>query len=119
GISLTKIRLSSRLGTRGKLGLWPLLMTIFFCVSGGPFGLEPVVQSGRGMALMLILIVPIIWALPVALLSAELGSAIPEEGGYYEWVKQGVGPRAGFWCAWLTFLYTCVDVAIYPRLFVG
>src|SRR5579883_339963 len=104
---------------RGKLGLIPLVMTIFFCVSGGPYGLEPVVQSGRGMALLLILVVPLLWALPIALLSAELGSAIPEEGGYYEWVKQGVGPRAGFWCAWLTYLYSCVDVAIYPRLFVG
>ncbi len=93
-------------------------MTIFFCVSGGPYGLETVVQSGRGMALVLIVLVGIIWALPIALLSAELGSAIPEEGGYYEWVKRGVGPRAGFACAWLTYLYSCVDVAIYPVLFV-
>src|SRR5581483_10582830 len=113
-------RAEAELGRRAsKLGLWPLVMTIFFCVSGGSYGLEPIVQSGRGMALLLILIVPIVWALPVALLSAELGSAIPAEGGYYEWVKRGVGPRAGFWCAWLTYLYSCVDVAIYPRLFVG
>jgi amino acid transporter len=101
------------------MGLWPLVMTIFFCVSGGPHGLEPIVQSGKGMALLLIVVVPFIWALPIALMSAELGSAIPEEGGYYEWAKQAVGPRAGFWCAWLTYLYSCVDVAIYPRLFVG
>jgi amino acid transporter len=118
-LSKHNLQFLSHIGKKGKLGLWPLVMTIFFCVSGGPYGLETVVQSGHGMALLLILIVPIIWALPVALLSAELGSAIPEEGGYYEWVKRGVGPRAGFWCAWLTFLYTCVDVAIYPRLFVG
>ncbi len=93
-------------------------MTIFFCVSGGPYGLESVVQSGHGMALILIAVVPFIWVLPIALMSAELGSAIPEEGGYYEWVKRGVGPRAGFACAWLTYLYSCVDVAIYPVLFV-
>jgi amino acid transporter len=107
-----------KIGEKKKLALWPLVMTIFFCVSGGPYGLETVVQSGRGMALALIVIVGIIWALPIALLSAELGSAIPEEGGYYEWVKRGVGPRAGFSCAWLTYLYSCVDVAIYPVLFV-
>jgi len=104
--------------SKRKLGLWPLVMTIFFCVSGGPYGLETVVQSGRGMALILIVGVAIIWALPIALLSAELGSAIPEEGGYYEWVKRGIGPRAGFACGWLTYLYSCVDVAIYPVLFV-
>lgn len=102
-----------------KLGFAPLVMTIFFCVSGGPYGLEPIVQSGRGMALLLIVLVPLVWALPIALMSAELGAAIPEEGGYYEWVKRGIGPRAGFWCAWLTYLYSCVDVAIYPRLFVS
>ncbi len=106
-----------RLGAT-KLGLWPLVMTIFFCVSGGPYGLETIAQSGRGMALLLIVGVAVVWALPIALLSAELGSAIPEEGGYYEWVKRGVGPRAGFACAWLTYLYSCVDVAIYPVLFV-
>ena len=107
-----------RLRADRKLGLWPLVMTIFFCVSGGPYGLESVVQSGHGMALILIAVVPFIWALPIALMSAELGAAIPEEGGYYEWVKRGVGPRAGFACAWLTYLYSCVDVAIYPVLFV-
>jgi amino acid transporter len=110
--------LNHKIGGKGKLALWPLVMTIFFCVSGGPYGLETVVQSGRGMALVLIVVVAIVWALPIALLSAELGSAIPEEGGYYEWVKRGVGPRAGFSCAWLTYLYSCVDVAIYPVLFV-
>jgi amino acid transporter len=104
--------------SRGMLGLWPLVMTIFFCVSGGPYGLETVVQSGRGMAIILIVVVAVVWAMPIALLSAELGSAIPEEGGYYEWVKRGIGPRAGFSCAWLTYLYSCVDVAIYPVLFV-
>jgi amino acid transporter len=109
----------SRIGSKGKLALWPLVMTIFFCVSGGPYGLETVVQSGRGVALLLILLVPLVWAAPIAMMSAELGSAIPEEGGYYQWVRQGIGPRAGFWCAWLTYLYSCVDVAIYPRLFVG
>ena len=106
-----------RIGSKGKLSLWPLVMTIFFCVSGGPYGLETVVQSGHGMALILIVVIGIIWAMPIALLSAELGSAIPEEGGYYEWVKRGIGPRTGFACAWLTYLYSCVDVAIYPVLF--
>ena len=111
-------RYASRMA-RSAVGLWPLVMTIFFCVSGGPYGLETVVQSGHGMALVLIVVVAIFWGLPIALLSAELGSAIPEEGGYYEWVKRGVGARAGFTCAWLTYLYSCVDVAIYPVLFVS
>lgn len=106
-------------GGRKKLGLLPLVMTIFFCVSGGPHGLEPIVQSGHGMAIVLILVVPFIWAIPIALMSAELGSMMPEEGGYYEWVKHGIGPKSAFFCAWFTYLYSCVDVAIYPVLFIS
>jgi amino acid transporter len=104
---------------RKKLGLIPLVMTIFFCVSGGPHGLEPIVQSGHGMAILLILVVPFIWAIPIALMSAELGSMMPEEGGYYEWVKHGIGKKSAFFCAWFTYLYSCVDVAIYPVLFIS
>ena len=34
-----------------KLTLWPLVMAVFFCVSGGPYGLEPVMQSGIGLGI--------------------------------------------------------------------
>jgi len=99
--------------------LWPLAFTIFFVVSGGPYGLEEVMKGGIGIGLLLILLMPLIWALPVALLTAELTSAIPEEGGYYIWVKRAMGPFAGFLCGWWTWTYSWVDTAIYPVLFVG
>ena len=96
-----------------------LTMTIFFSVSGGPYGLEPLMnESGAFIGLMLIIIIPIVWALPVALLTAELSSTMPGEGGYYIWVKRALGPMAGFFCAWLTYFYTWIDTAIYPVLFV-
>ena len=48
---------------------------------------------------------------------AELGTAMPVEGGFYQWVKVGLGPfwgyMEGFW-SWET---TWVDMAIYPVLF--
>ena len=90
---------------------------IYFCVSGGPFGLEELMQSGTGMAILLIVITPFLWAMPAALMTAELAAAIPKEGGYYHWVKRAMGPFAGFQCAWWTWLYSWVDVAIYPVLF--
>ena len=103
----------------GKLTLWPLAMAIYFAVSGGPHGLEEVMQSGPGMGLLLILVTPIIWALPAALMTAELASAIPAEGGYYVWTKRAMGPMVGFLCGWWTWLYSWVDASIYPVLFAG
>jgi len=93
-------------------------MTIFFCVSGGPYGLEPLVgSSGVFMALALLVITTIVWAAPSALMTAELAAAIPEEGGYTVWVKRALGPFPGFLCGWWTWVYSWVDVAIYPVLF--
>lgn len=101
------------------LALWPLVLVFFFDVSGGPYGLEELMQSGPGMAILLILVTPIIWATPAALMTAELASAIPAEGGYYVWVKRAMGPFWSFVCAWWTWVYSWVDVAIYPVLFAA
>lgn len=96
----------------------PLALATFCLVSGGPHGLEPVLgESGIALGIILILIAPIIWALPISLMTAELSSAIPEEGGYYVWVTRALGPAPGFMCAWLSWLYSIVDAALYPLLF--
>lgn len=105
---------------RGQLRFWPLVMVFFFTVSGGPFGLEEAVrESGGAGALLLIAIVPIAWALPIALMSCELTSAIPAEGGFYVWVKRALGPFWGFQCAWWTWLTSFAEVAIYAHLSAG
>jgi amino acid transporter len=91
---------------------------MFCLVSGGPYGLEPVIgNAGIQLGLILIVLMPLIWAVPTALMTAELSAAIPEEGGYYVWVKRALGPFAGFQCAWLSWLYSIVDSALYPLLF--
>lgn len=103
---------------RNQVSLWPLVMAIFFCVAGGPFGLESLVQeSGPTIAVILIVVTPIFWGAPVALMTAELASALPSEGGYYVWVERAFGPFFGFQCAWWTWIYSWIDVAIYPVQF--
>jgi amino acid transporter len=52
-------------------------------------------------------------------MAAELTALSPTEGGFYFWVKDALGPFAGFAEAYLTILYTAVDTAIYPVLFVS
>jgi amino acid transporter len=96
-----------------------LICVIFFTVAGGPYGLEPLVGSlDAGWAIALILVVPLLWSLPIAWMVSELSSAIPEEGGYYVWVRRGLGEYWGFQEGWWTLCYTAVDMALYPVLFV-
>ena len=43
---------------------------------------------------------------------------MPVTGGYYQWVKRALGLRWAWYEGWWTWLYTFVDLAIYPVLFV-
>ena len=96
-----------------------LTAVMFFGVSGGPYGLESLIALAGGRnALLLVLFTPLIWAVPVILMVLELNSMMPRNGGYYHWVKSGLGPMWGFFEGWWTWLYMFVDLAIYPVLFV-
>jgi amino acid transporter len=102
-----------------KMGLGAVIGIIFFSVSGGPYGLEDTIgESGAGLGLLLIIVTPIIWSLPTALMVAELATMMPVQGGYYQWVKTALGPFWGFMVAWWAWVASWVDLAIYPVLFV-
>jgi amino acid transporter len=96
-----------------------LIAVIFFTVSGGPYGLEPLLSyAGQHGALLVLLITPLLWDIPAIFTVLELNSMMPVTGGYYKWVKYALGTRWGFYEGWWTWLYTFVDLAIYPVLFV-
>jgi amino acid transporter len=102
------------------MGLLSLVCVMYLVVSGGAYGLEDAVRiAGPRLTLLLCLVVPITLSLPTALMAAELTALMPVEGGFYFWVKDALGPFAGFAEAYLTILYTAVDTAIYPVLFVA
>lgn len=102
---------------RRELTLLPLFGLIYFTVSGGSFGIEPLVGwSGPGLALLLIVITPLVFSLPNMLMVRELNSMMPVEGGYYHWIKQAFGPFSGFMAGWMNWIMSFVDVAIYPVL---
>jgi amino acid transporter len=103
-----------------RLGIAGLVALMYLIVSGGPYGIEDCVRiAGPRLTLLLCAIVPLTLSLPTALMAAELTALIPDEGGFYLWVKQALGPFAGFLEAYLTVLYTAVDMAIYPVLFAS
>ena len=88
-------------------------------VSGGTYGTEEIVHgAGYGRGILILLFLPVLWCLPTAFMIGELSSALPAEGGYYAWVRRGLGNFWGFQEAWLSLAASIFDMAIYPTLFV-
>jgi amino acid transporter len=91
----------------------------FFMVSGGTYGTEEIIHgAGYGHGILILLFLPVLWCLPTAFMIGELSSALPQEGGYYAWVRRGLGNFWGFQEAWLSLAASIFDMAIYPTLFV-
>ncbi|MGB8590646.1 MAG: APC family permease [Candidatus Acidiferrales bacterium] len=126
---MATISLDARFGSRtvstprkktAKLTLWPLVAATFFMVSGGTYGTEDIVRgAGYGHGILILLLTPLLWSLPTAWMIGELSSAVPAEGGYYAWVRRGMGNFWGFQEAWLSLVASIFDMAIYPTLFVA
>ena len=88
-------------------------------VSGGPYGIEDIFGgAGYLKALAILLFLPFVWSFPTALMIGELASAIPDEGGFYVWVRRALGPFWGYQEAWLSLTASIFDMAIYPTIFV-
>jgi amino acid transporter len=103
-----------------RLNLLALTSLIFFTTCGGPFGLEPLVGAvGAGWAIVLILVTPFVWSLPAALMAAELTALMPEEGGYYVWVREAFGSFCAVQQAWWMMIVSAVWLAMFPVLFVS
>jgi amino acid transporter len=100
-----------------KLRLISLVGIIYCTVSGGAFGMEDIIAGGPGIALALLIITPLVYSMPIALISAELGAMMPFEGGYYRWVYFAMGPFWGFQMSWWRWIGSFFDMAIYPLLF--
>ncbi len=104
---------------RRKLLLLPLIAATYFMVAGGPYGIEDILGgAGYGRAIVILLVLPVLWSLPTALMIGELASAIPAEGGFYIWVRRALGPFWGYQESWLSLSASVFDMAIYPAIFV-
>lgn len=103
---------------RRTLGFTSLVGIIFFCVAGGAYGLEDAVgAAGPAWALLAILVVPWLWSVPMALMTAELSAAMPEDGGFVVWVERAFGRFWGFQEGWWSWLCSFADNALYPVMF--
>ncbi|KAF0912006.1 hypothetical protein E2562_012814 [Oryza meyeriana var. granulata] len=104
-------------GPGNKLTLFPLIFLIFFEVAGGPYGAEPAVQSaGPLYALLGFLIFPFIWAIPESLVTAELSTAMPGNGGFVLWADRAFGPFSGSLMGTWKYVSGAINGAAFPAL---
>ena len=103
-----------------KLTLSMLITTTYFMVAGGPYGLEDLIgRTGYRAVFAVLILTPLLWSLPTALMVSELATALPEEGGFYVWVSRAMGPFWGFQESWLSLAGSVFDMALYPTLVVA
>lgn len=84
-------------------------------IGAGIFALTGIATGIAGPAILLAFLLNGITATFTGLAYAELGSAIPEAGGSYLWVKEAMGDHFGFlagWCDWAAHTIACALYAV-------
>ncbi|XAR57524.1 hypothetical protein NMG60_11025698 [Bertholletia excelsa] len=100
-----------------KLALIPLVFLIYFEVAGGPYGEESAVgAAGPLLAILGFLIFPFIWSIPEALVTAELSTTFPGNGGFVIWAHRAFGPFWGSLMGSWKLLSGVINLASYPVL---
>ncbi|HXH27781.1 MAG TPA: APC family permease [Candidatus Polarisedimenticolia bacterium] len=101
-----------------KASLWQLVFLMYTITAAGAYGLEEMVGgSGPGITLLILILLPFVWAVPLSLASAELTTALPREGGIYSWVREAFGDFWGFQAGWWNLAANTVNSAAYAVLF--
>jgi len=97
-----------------------VVFMIFCLCAAGAYGIEEMIpESGPGLTLVMLIILPFVWSTPLGLVAAELGSARPQEGGYYKWVQEALGEYWGFQAGWWRTISIYIDNTLYVILAGG
>ncbi|XP_078160031.1 putative polyamine transporter At3g13620 [Carex rostrata] len=100
-----------------KLKLIPLVFLIYFEVAGGPYGAEQSVQAaGPLYAIIGFFIFPLLWGVPESLVTAELATALPGNGGFIVWADRAFGPFFGSLMGTWKYLSCVINIAAYPPM---
>lgn len=101
-----------------KATVFQLVFMTYAVICSGAYGLEQMVSaSGPGLSLLVLVVLPLVYAAPISLTCAELSARFPIEGGYYGWVRMAFGDFAGYTSAWLVWLTLFATNAAFAVLF--
>ena len=91
-----------------------IVFMIYCLCAAGCYGIESMIpMAGPGLTLILLMVIPFVWGLPMALSAVELGSARPVEGGFYRWIQEALGEFWGFQAGWWKTLANFLDSSVY------
>jgi len=94
-----------------------VVFMIFCLCAAGAYGIEEMIpEAGPGLTLVMLIVLPFVWSTPMGLVASELGSAIPEEGGFYKWVQRACGEFWGFQAGWWRTISIYFDNTLYVVL---
>ncbi|MDR1816172.1 MAG: APC family permease, partial [Clostridiales Family XIII bacterium] len=103
-----------------KMSVFTVVFMVFSLVAAGCYGIEDMIpEAGPGLTLIMLIVLPFVWGLPFGLVASELGSARPQEGGYYKWVQEALGEFWGFQAGWWRTISIYIDNTLYVVLAGG
>ncbi|MDR1042326.1 MAG: APC family permease [Clostridiales Family XIII bacterium] len=118
--SVVAMDTASRGLKKHKMSTFTVVFMIFSLVAAGCYGIEDMIpEAGPGLTLILLIVLPFVWGLPFGLVASELGSARPQEGGYYKWVQEALGEFWGFQAGWWRTISIYIDNTLYVVLAGG
>ncbi|MBN8869007.1 MAG: APC family permease [Solirubrobacterales bacterium] len=79
------------------------LVTVYFAIIFGAYGASQMAAGGWA-AVSMLLLAAVVFLVPAALASYELGTLFPGEGGIYIWADKTMGKIHGFIAGWLSWV---------------
>jgi amino acid transporter len=103
-----------------RVGVFSVVGMFYAMCCAGAYGIEEMIpEVGPGLTIVMLIVLPFVWALPYSYICAELGSARPVEGGNIIWVKEALGE---FWfgiMVFVNFIWGLVANTVYVVLAVS
>lgn len=101
-----------------KATAFQLVFMTYAVICSGAYGLEEIVSAtGPGLSMVVLLVLPLLYAAPISLTCAELSARFPMEGGYYRWVRMAFGDLTGYVAGWLVWISMFATNAAFAVLF--
>jgi len=114
----SSVRIPEEITLSRDLSLFTITMIgVGGMIGAGIFVLTGIAAGVAGPALVLVFLLNGVVTSLTAMAYAELGSAFPEAGGGYLWVKEGLGGAQGFLAGWMSWFAHMAAGSLYALAF--